>query len=296
MRGRLNQPPKYEHAMPSLSWHAVARYRRSLLARHNVRTKRGALAFVNHLGFCYAFTAGPADLPGLFDVLATRSIDRMWSWAWQWKDELATEKRLFYGKVLRRKPTYVALSYLPQFFALSGNVGEPDDYLQAYREGRLSVLAKDTYAYLRAHGPCSTWVLRRQFVPRGSSGSAFHRALAALQERFLICKVGEQERGSYSFIWDTFDRWLPGVVRAANRIITVQAGADVLGRYLRTTGASRPSDIAALFEWPPTLLAEARQHLGDQAIELRIDGAPVLAHRELLTWLSARPRRAGRSR
>lgn len=271
--------------MPDLTWPIVARYRRSLLARHKVRTKRGALAFVNHLGFCYAFTAGPGDLPGLFDVLATRSIDRMWSWAWQWKDDLATEKKLYYGKVLRSKPTYVSLSYLPQFYALSGNVGEPDDYLQVYREGRLSMLAKDISEYLRGHGPCSTWALRRQFVPRGSSGSAFHRALAALQERFLICKVAEQERGSYSFIWDTFDRWLPQVVRAANRIATVQAGADVLARYLRTAGAARPSDIGALFAWPPTLLAEARQHLKDELIETQIDSALMLAHRQLRHWL-----------
>ena len=277
--------------MPDLSWHVVARYRRRLLARFQVRTKRGALAFVNHLGFCYAFTAGPGDLPGLFDVLATRSIDRMWSLAWQWKDELATEKRLYYGKVLRRKPTYVSFSLLPQFYALSGNVGEPDDYLQAYREGRLSMLAKQIFEYLRDHAPCSTWVLRKQFVPRGSSGSSFHRALAALQERFLVCKVGEQERGGYSFIWDTFDRWLPHVVREAKAVSTAHAAADVLARYLRTTGAAKPADIAALFEWSPAMMIQTLEILGDQVTSMRIDGTPALAHRALIAALPGRPRR-----
>ena len=203
------------------SWREVARYRADILARHRVRTKRAALAFVNSLGFCYAFTSGPGGLPGLFDVLATRSVDRMWTWAWQWKDELATEKKLFYGKVIRRKPTYVSLRFVPHFFTLTGNVGDADDYLQAYREGRLSLLAREIYEHVREHGPCSTWVLRKQFVSGASRGAAFHRALSDLQGRFLISKVGESERGSYSFIWDTFARWLPQAVRAAGTITTV---------------------------------------------------------------------------
>lgn len=134
--------------MPGLSWTHVSRYRRALLAPHRVRSKRDALRFVNTLGFCFAFTPGPGDLPGLFDVLAARSVDRMWSQTWQWKDELATDRRLFYGRLLKRKPTFVSLQYLPHFFSLTGNVGEPDDYAQAYREGRLSLLAKEIYEYL----------------------------------------------------------------------------------------------------------------------------------------------------
>lgn len=84
--------------MASLSWHDVTRYRAALLAAYRVRTKRAALAFVDHVGFCYAFTGGPGGLPGLFDVLATRSIDRKWEWAWQWKDDLATDKKALLWK------------------------------------------------------------------------------------------------------------------------------------------------------------------------------------------------------
>src|SRR5713226_9057070 len=208
--------------MVSLSWRDVTRYRAALLAAHRVRTKRAALAFVDRVGFCYAFTGGPGGLPGLFDVLATRSIDRKWEWAWQWKDDLASDKKLFYGKVIRRKPTYVSLRYVPYFYALTGNVGAHDDHLQAYREGRLSLLAKDIYEYLRAHGTCSTWTLRRQFVTRGGVGAAFHRALADLQNHLLIGKVAESEGGTYSFIWDTFDRWLPQSIRTAARITGAQ--------------------------------------------------------------------------
>ena len=289
--------------MDGPSWREVTRYRANVLARHRVRTKRGALAFVNSLGFCYAFTSGPGGLPGLFDVLATRSIDRMWTWAWQWKDELATEKKLFYGKVIRRKPTYVSLAFVPHFFTLTGNVGAADDYLQAYREGRLSLLARGIYEYLCEHGPCSTWTLRRQFVSRevrgaalhhSARGAAFHRALSDLQGRFLISKVGESEGGSYSFIWDTFDRWLPRAIRAAGAITAARAATTVLARYLQTTGAAPVAEMTHLFDLPPRLFTEVEHALDGVAHRLTIDGDEAFAHGALLAWL--RRRRGGAAR
>ena len=264
--------------MVSLSWRDVTQYRVALLAAHRVRTKRAALAFVDRVGFCYAFTGGPGGLPGLFDVLATRSIDRKWEWAWQWKDDLASDKKLFYGKVIRRKPTYVSLRYVPYFYALTGNVGAHDDHLQAYREGRLSLLAKDIYEYLRAHGTCSTWTLRRLFVTRGGVGAAFHRALADLQNHLLIGKVAESKGGTYSFIWDTFDRWLPQSIRTAARITGAQAAAHILARYLQTTGAIPVSQIARLFDWPPPLVADAERALAGTVVRVPIDGEVTLAH------------------
>jgi hypothetical protein len=265
-----------------LSRSQIRRYRHAVVGRHRVRTKAAALRFVNAVGFCYAFTAGPGELPVLFDVLGTRSVNRMWSWAWQWKDELASERHLFYGRIVRRKPTLISLAYIPHFFALTGNAGEPDDYLQAYREGRLGTLAKDVYEYLRTHGPCSTWALRRQFVSaRGGSGP-LQRALVALQERCLIAKVGEAERGGFSFIWDTFDRWMPQAVRAAGRVTSDAAAATILERYLRTVGAAPERAAAGLFEWPPALLARALEAASPHVTREVVDGDPLLVHRACL--------------
>lgn len=270
--------------MNRLTWPAVARYRRAVVGAHRVRTKAGALRFVNALGFCYAFTPGPGGLPALFDVLDTRSIDRMWSWAWRWKDELATERRLFYGRLVRRKPTFVSLACLPHFFALSGNVGEPDDYLQAYREGRLGRLAKEVYEFLRSEGRCSTWTLRRRFVVHEDGAGAFHRALRSLQERCLIAKVAEQEDGGFAFIWDTFDRWMPAAVRAAGRITAAQAAGAVLERYLRSVGAVRAPLARDLFGWPPSMFEEA-VHSGGQIVETNISGEAVFAHPQVFRSL-----------
>lgn len=246
----------------------IRRYRRAVLRPHRVRTRRGALRFIETLGFCYAFTGGPGGLPGLFDVLATRSIDRMWSWAWRWKDELATARRAYYGKVIRRKPSYVSLAVLPALYALSGNVGEPDDHLQAYREGRLSLLAKTLYEVILAEGPVSTWTLRRRFVPRGAgassagAGARFHRALDDLQGRFLVAKVAEEEEWRNGFIWDAFHRWMPDVVEQAGHLTSETAAAAVVERYLGIVGAASDDEITATFGWSPRLVSVAAARAG----------------------------------
>lgn len=252
----------------------LARRRRALLRAHRVRTARDALRFIDTLGFCYAFTGGPGGLPGLFDVLATRSIDRMWTLAWRWKDELATRRRAYYGKVIRRKPSYISLSLLPAFYALSGNLGEPDDHLQAYHEGRLSHQARTIYERILAEGPASTWTLRRAFVARGERGGRFHRALDELGERFLIAKVGEEDEWRYGFVWDAFHRWMPDAVAAAADLSAEAAAGRVLAGYLRIVGAARAEEVRALFGWPPGLLARAAARAG--AVEARVGGRPGL--------------------
>ncbi|MDR7544359.1 MAG: hypothetical protein QN120_08960 [Armatimonadota bacterium] len=257
--------------MLTLTPAAVARHRRRLLRRHRVRTARGALRFIDAIGFCFAFTGGPGGLPGLFDVLATRSIDRMWTWAWQWKDDLVTQRRAYYGKVIRRKPSYVCLKTLPAFYALSGNVGEPDDYLQAFREGRLSMLARAIYEHVLASGPISTRALRRLYVQRGESGDGFHRALDDLQARFLLAKVAEEAEWRNGFVWDAFHRWMPEVVAAAARLTSEDAAARVVDRYIRIVGAAPSPEIQATFAWTPRLVGAAVVRAG--LVRASVDGA-----------------------
>lgn len=270
---------------PRLRPAQVARYRSALRRRFRLRSAAACARFVDALGFCYAFTAGPGAVPGVFDVIGTRSVDRMWAWAWRWKEELATRRRVFYGRVLRRKPTFVSRALLPAFYALSGNVGDPDDHLAAYEAGRLSRLARDLYEAIARRGPLTTWDLRRRFVPRGDRGHAFHRALADLQERFLIAKVAEVEgRGAYAFIWDTFARWMPDAVAAAARLTDAEAAAAILRAYLRLAGAAPPAEVADLFRWPPSLLPAAAAGAG--VVTVRLDHTEAWSLPELLPRLA----------
>jgi len=218
------------------------------------------LGFIQDLGFCYAFTQGAGNLPYLFEVLATRSDDRRWSWAWDWKEALPSEKRVFYGRVLGRKPTFISMEFLPPFFALTGNMGEPDDYRDLYDAGRLSHLARAVHELVAARGPLTTRQIRAAVEPnRRGSSAALLRALADLQARFLLARTGEtgDNPGNYTYVWDLFARWLPGVVARAAKISHRSAASTVLERYVAIVGAPRPEDAADLFEWPPSVLATA---------------------------------------
>lgn len=152
------------------------------------------------------------------------------------------------------------MELLPYFFALTGNVGESDDYVQLYEAGRLSALARRVRELVAARGPMTTREVRAALEPhrRGSSPRLL-RALGELQNLFLLARIGEvgDHPGNYAYVWDLFERWLPDVVARASGITHRAAAASVLEQYVRITGAPRPADAAALFEWPPTVLRTA---------------------------------------
>ncbi len=227
---------------------------------YRIRTKRQALWFIKTVGFCFAFTPGPGRVPSLFEVLDTRSDNVRWAWTWNWKEALPTAKQAFYGRILARKPTFVSLELLPYFYALTGNLGQADDYLRLYAEGRLTAPARRVYEVLARRGSLTTRQIRAEIEPdrRGSSPRLL-RALAELQNLFLLARVGEvgDNPGNYAYVWDLFERWLPDVVAQASPISHRAAAAAVLEQYVRVAGAPRPADAASLFAWSPRVIGTA---------------------------------------
>lgn len=255
---------------------------------YRIHTKNEALRFIRAVGFCYAFTPGPGRIPSLFEVLATRSEDVRWSWVWEWKEALPSEKRVFYGRVLARKPTFIAIDLLPFFFALTGNVGDPDDHARLYEEGRLSALARRVHEVVAGSGPITTRQIRSAVEPeRRGSSPRLVRALAELQNVFLLARVGEvgDNPGNYAYVWDLFARWLPDVVARASTISHRAAAAAVLEQYVRIAGAPRPKEAAALFAWPLLVLEGAIADLRDRGVLDIVRGPHAedrLVHRAVL--------------
>lgn len=235
---------------------------------YRIRAQSHALRFINAVGFCYAFTPGPGSLPSLFEVLDTRSDHVRWAWAWEWKEALPTAKQAFYGRILARKPTFISMALLPYFYAVTGNVGQADDHLRLYSEGRLTAPARRVYELLAHRGRLTTRQIRAEVEPdrRGSSARLL-RALAELQNLFLLARVGEvgNNPGNYAYVWDLFERWLPEVVAQASSISHRTAAARVLEQYVRIAGAPRPADAASLFTWSTRITGTAiadLQHAG----------------------------------
>ena len=255
---------------------------------YRIHTKNEALRFIRAVGFCYAFTPGPGRIPSLFEVLDTRSEDVLWSWVWEWKEALPSEKRVFYGRVLARKPTFIAIDLLSFFFALTGNVGDPDDHARLYEEGRLSALARRVHEVVAGSGPITTRQIRSAVEPeRRGSSPRLVRALAELQNVFLLARVGEvgNNPGNYAYVWDLFARWLPDVVARASTISHRAAAAAVLEQYVRIAGAPRPKEAVALFAWPPLVLEGAIADLRDRGVLDIVRGPHAedrLVHRAVL--------------
>jgi len=225
-----------------------------------VRTEEEAHQFVKEVGFCFLFGAKGVEIPTLWAAVCgdQRPMPRNHSdpdlgRTWRWKDSLPTRGLTYYGKLLRGKPTLVSLDLLPQFYALSPNYGDIEDYLLQYEEGNLSVEAKNIYEVLMREGAMATGRLRQLAGLRGSGDNArrFDRGIADLQRELKIVKVGisDANRWGYSYVYDLFIRRFPQVPEAAREIDAEEAMATLLVRYLDNVVVQPEKAAQRLFRW-----------------------------------------------
>jgi hypothetical protein len=224
------------------------------------QTEEQALAFINEVGFCFLFGDAGVEMPTLWGTVtgSRRPVplnhrDGDLGRTWRWKDSLPTQGAAYYGKLLRGKPTLVALSLLPTFYALTPNYGDVDDYLLQYEEGKLSVEAKNVYEALLHEGALATSRLRQVAGLPGGGDNArrFDRALTELQTEMKIVKVGvsDANRWGYAYVYDLFLRRFPEVPEAARYIGEEEAMATLLVRYLRNVIAVHEASAKRLFRW-----------------------------------------------
>ncbi|MBI5880028.1 MAG: winged helix DNA-binding domain-containing protein [Chloroflexi bacterium] len=265
----------------SLNQRREARYRRKMNLR--VKTPDEAVAWINEAGFSFLFPIQNVEMPSLWDAIAGRvkevtsehhgyEIERTWGW----KDALMDKQRWYYGKLLRVKATIVALDFLPNFYALSENYGDyQHDYLEVYRDGRLSAEAKTIYEALLAHGALDTVRLRKEaHMAAESSKARFERALTELQTDLKILPVGIAEAGAwrYAFVYEVLPRWLPGVPLAAQSIGRADARRAILHRYLQNVIYAAPKAAARVFGWSPADTLKAAESLAADGL-IQLDAA-----------------------
>ena len=242
--------------------------RAELLARRNhiyrrtpqrrLGNEHDALDFINEVGFCFLFTSEDCELPTLYEAILGDEMrnagwrDREIGIAWQWKDTLPARRDCFYGKLLRAKPVLVSLDLFPHFYAISGNYGELDQYLDEYREGKLSLAAKLIYEALLYHGAMPTSTLRRRAnLPGRENARAFERGLVELQMGLKIVKTGisDANRWHYCYVYDLLPRWLPEQMQRGLAIKSRDAYPVILRQYLRDVIVTTPANVSYLFGW-----------------------------------------------
>jgi hypothetical protein len=211
------------------------------------------------------------ELPSLWEAVngAVRRVprhhnDEALGKTWTWKDTLPAQRRIYYGKLLRKRATLLALDLLPSFYALSPNFGGKEDYLQEYEAGRLSREAKVICDVLLARGALPTGELRRlSHLSDRSQKYRFERATVELQRKLIMAKVGISDAGPwhYSYVYDLFARAYPRAVEGARFLIPSRARRAIIRRYLRAAVVSSRQYLSWLFGWEREGVDQAVQEL-----------------------------------
>ena len=219
-----------------------------------------ALEYVDKVGFCFLFGDQDVEIPTLWAAITgsrrdvpSDHFDADVGRTWEWKDSLPVRGLIYYGKLLRAKPTLVSLGLLPCFYALSPNYGELDDYLEQYRDGLLSLEARNVYEALLKEGAMATSRLRQVVGLPGGGANArrFDRALAELQVGLQIVKVGisDANRWGYAYVYDLFLRRFPTVPALARTITRRDAMGKLLSVYLHNVIVQSEAVTQRLFRW-----------------------------------------------
>ena len=233
-------------------------YRRKTYRPGQVRSVRGAIAFVNQRGFVFFWPIQGVELPSLWVAAAgDRSVgaehDDPGHVTWRWKDSLLGEHQWYYAKLLRKRATLISLEVAPYFYALTENYGaHEEDYLIQYEEGRMTQEAKRIYEAVLGEGPMDTVALRRKVgLSSTESKTRFERALLELQADMKILPVGVAEAGAwdYAFKYDIVARHLPELPERARQITEPEARAKLLELYIRSVGAVPETMPGKLFGW-----------------------------------------------
>ncbi|MBI4927336.1 MAG: winged helix DNA-binding domain-containing protein [Anaerolineae bacterium] len=231
-----------------------------------------AVNWINERGFVLFWPHKGLEFPSLWtSVAGNRPVpdehDDPGHVTWGWKDGLLGQRRVYYGRLLKKRNTFASLTMLPYFYALSPNYGSPEeDYLIDYEAGRLTAEARAVYETLLDQGPMDSVALRKAARLAGKNSDApFNRALEELQTTLRILPVGIAEAGAwrYAFVFDLVTRHYPDLVERAHPISEWEARRELLLSALRTQGAARQVELQRLLSWTPDLTEKAVSRLAE---------------------------------
>ncbi len=257
-----------------------------LLSGNRVTSKEEAIEFVNQRGFVFFWPIQNIEMPSLWTAVAGKrpvadAHDDPGHITWGWKDSLLGQRAWYYAKVLRQRATIISWELAPFFYALSENYGSPEeDYLTLYKQGRLTLEARQIFEALLQNGPIDTIALRKAaHLTSKDSNSRFSRALTDLQVDFKITPTGVAQVGAwnYAFIYAVTALHYPNLSEQARFIGEETARQKLIEWYLRSVGAARLRDITKLFGWQPVQVQNALNKLatsGKVETEGSIEGLP----------------------
>ena len=260
---------------------AVLRHRAAVNRAHRVRNPDQLVKMIDACGFAYGFTlrTGDAAIPACFDHLSTSDEGQKWNWMWVWKDELPEAKRLYYGALLVRKPTFVSNAFLPIFYATFGRAGEADDHLEDVRAGRLSDTGRRIIEFLGAKGETQTKRMRAELGITSKEGRAtYGKAIDDVQRLMYVARVRAvgEGREDYNYTYDSFIRRYPEAVKAAERLSSADATATLVARTCELAGSVTEKQLTRLFDWDDAVVQRAIARAEGERKVVHLNGSLVL--------------------
>lgn len=216
-----------------------------------LRGEAEALAFVEEVGFCTAFTPG-LGVPCLREALLGQcepplphhiQHDYAIGLTWRLKDVLPAGRKLYYGKAIAGRPAFISLELLPLFLRLRA----PNISCRTlFRRGELSRCGKLVMDALTRYAVAETRQLRLGTgYAQPSRRAEFDRAMKELQQRFLALKIGERDE-PFSYVWSTLAHQWPEAIAHARRLSTMQAAEQLARRYFSVAGYATAPALSRL--------------------------------------------------
>ena len=263
------------------AWRDKVHRRTSRLA---IRTKAQALRFIEDVGFCIAFKAENSESACLWHAAVGRRSpdmprhthhDPYIGFVWEMKRILPAEKRIYYGRLLRNRPTMVSLEYFPYFYALSRRSGAADEPLREFLKGNLSPAAKSIMDALADSSPQVTKGLKLAsgFHSKGDR-KVFDSAIIELQKKMYIVKVAEHH-DPFTFEWETILKRFSKETRRSRRISEEEARQKILQKYFENQLVGTVASIKRMFGWEKQEIFRTLGHLKSTGVitpDVLVDG------------------------
>ena len=223
------------------------RWRRE--AARQVGTAHDAERFIEEVGFAAGFADSRRPGPSLYvavcgrrDAVLPRHVqkDPETSLTWQLKDEIIERGRMYYAKLARGRPMFLAPRMIPYFHALWG-------MRRADEKRRLSRHARAIVKVLRREWEMATSDLREESGVQDRA--TFTRALDELQAAMIVVPSAAVYLPKFTYIWTlAIDRFSSELGRRVAREVALKeiarcfltgAGMTIPGELARVTGLSR---------------------------------------------------------
>jgi hypothetical protein len=242
-----------------------------------ITNRRDAVGFVHEVGFCFVFDAVDMVMPSLGGAVGFRST-RVGHEAgrpsqWLVRELLPDERDALMGRILLRRPTLVALEFLPFFMALQAKSRK--DPAGTSGPNSAGLAANLILESLHKSSPQSTRELRERVMKGAAIGkNSFDFALRQLQASISVASSMERH-GMATANWVLARRMYRNQIRKAHGISAEEARQAILEKHFRNQLVLTVADIRHLFRWSRQEIFQTLGELIRRGIvtpEVQVDG------------------------